>query len=527
MERRSLRRLLLIATIAVFAGCGGGGSSSSVSQKNLTGNVEASKVAGVKVCVSGTDNCNVTDEDGKFTLKVSNLPVALEIKIDKLSLGTVTADSNFVPINPLTLAGGNSTIAERIGAFIHSLANDTTGSAPVVNLDNIELNSTLTKPLVEALKEGEEIQLTVKKKEGEKIVEHEVEVDPEHVLLNNEYVNYTLDSKKLLWKFEEFLAKSNGKTIKFSDGNSCKIVVNLTNPLEFKLTDCSNPNDNDDNWEEIYYEDSQVVITDEDGVNYYIKSVDIDAGQVCYTINGTNEEICVTISSEETSETIPEEISETIAVESFNAADLRIETFENRKITFNNGNSYLILYSGGGFKLHDIDDNGDGAWIYDNATKSIVLWPGWDVEYRLWFSNSEPTVGTKMKVSREKGEEVRYDQITDVTNVLYDQVIQFLAMADGKTVTFNDPEESGSSCEVVANPDNSAQFKMVNCTNPNDNDDNWENVLVDDNGQVIIVDEDNATALITYVNFDTKQMFYEVEGENGETIKGYVEISDK
>jgi hypothetical protein len=164
---------------------------------------------------------------------------------------------------------------------------------------------------------------------------------------------------------------------------------------------------------------------------------------------------------------------------------------------------------------------------YDNATKSIVLWPAWDVEYRLWFSNGEPTVGTKMKVSREKGEEVRYDQITDVTNVLYDQVIQFLAMADGKTVTFNDPEESGSSCEVVANPDNSAQFKMVNCTNPNDNDDNWENVLVDDNGQVIIVDEDNATALITYVNFDTKQMFYEVEGENGETIKGYVEISDK
>jgi len=73
MERRSLRRLLLIATIAVFAGCGGGGSSSSVSQKNLTGNVEASKVAGVKVCVSGTDNCNVTDVIVRFIKVTYNI----------------------------------------------------------------------------------------------------------------------------------------------------------------------------------------------------------------------------------------------------------------------------------------------------------------------------------------------------------------------------------------------------------------------------------------------------------------------
>ena len=97
--------------------------------------------------------------------------------------------------------------------------------------------------------------------------------------------------------------------------------------------------------------------------------------------------------------------------------NLNLRAFEGKKIIFNNGNSYLILNGDGSFILEETEDQGDGSWIYDSSTNSIVLWPGDSYEYRIWFSDSEPKVGEKIKISHHKGAEIRYDKIVAIQNL--------------------------------------------------------------------------------------------------------------
>ncbi len=142
---------LSVAAAFVLIGCGGGGSSSTSS---VTGTVEASYLAGVKVCVKGTDTCAVTDANGKFTLNVAP-PVQLEIKVGETVLGDVDANSASVTVTPATLTDNNVTAAAYLGAMLHVMAGCSI-TAQDCNLDNIQevdIDPTKNLPLVDELME--------------------------------------------------------------------------------------------------------------------------------------------------------------------------------------------------------------------------------------------------------------------------------------------------------------------------------------------------------------------------------------
>ncbi len=121
MKISKIASLCIAGSAAFIIGCGGGGSSSSSSSAQVSGTVEASKLAGVKVCVKNTTNCVTTDSNGKFTINAA-APVDLELKIGDQVLGDITANSNTMTITPRVLADGNVTLASYIGATLHMMA---------------------------------------------------------------------------------------------------------------------------------------------------------------------------------------------------------------------------------------------------------------------------------------------------------------------------------------------------------------------------------------------------------------------
>lgn len=103
---------------------------------------------------------------------------------------------------------------------------------------------------------------------------------------------------------------------------------------------------------------------------------------------------------------------------------------------------------------------------------------------------------------------------------LYEETIAILKKLNGERVAFFDSESSGSSCTLVVNSQNPSQFKFVDCDNPEDNDDTWENLKLE-NGKVLAKDEDGAVTQILYVDPKDLKIFYTYE-DNGNTYFGFL-----
>jgi len=302
--RKTLSLLTAVVLSAGLFSCGGGGgdesSSTSSSGERVIAKVEASIVKGATVCVENTNICNQTDDNGTVSLQVSHLPVNLTVKVGDVVLGDVEADSPYVPITPLDIAGGNNQLAEKIGAFIHALAGDVNGTAHKIDLTKIKVNlkENLNKPLVEILKSGnntESLSIEVENDEGV----HTVEIDEFGIKHDEEVVQYDISNiqmlsnyEKMLRQFVKFVFKYNGKTVAFYDfeeqNSTCILRVNPANPLQFKFTNCSNPDDNDSTWETAFVDKDGVKIVDEDGLVSYLLDVDLKDGEVKYKTEGEN-----------------------------------------------------------------------------------------------------------------------------------------------------------------------------------------------------------------------------------------------
>ncbi len=277
----------LITTLTWSCGGGGGGdiNTSSTSQTGadvITTQVVASYVKGAKVCIEGTERCAITDDTGVAVISGAKPPVRLEISLGKIPLGEVEANDNTEIITPEDLANGDETVAQLIEDIIHSL-----GKVQGEIVDVSHLKAQVSKPLAELIKEA----LKEKKEVSLEVDEHKLEIDPNQkvVIVDNEEVEHhplpkpeTLsESEKaleLLHHFAEFLTKANGKCIAFydkeADGDICKLEINPQNPLEFKLTQCENPEDNDNNYEKTYIKDGKVIVVDEDGEGAEITKVE-------------------------------------------------------------------------------------------------------------------------------------------------------------------------------------------------------------------------------------------------------------
>jgi hypothetical protein len=133
--KRSIVFPLSIAA-AFIIGCGGGGSSSTAST-SVSGTVEASYLAGVKVCEANTTNCAITDAQGRFTLPGVSAPATLEVKVGNTVVGNVNATSNTVTVTPAVLADGNATVAAYIGATLHTIGGCPIGATDC-NLSGVQ-----------------------------------------------------------------------------------------------------------------------------------------------------------------------------------------------------------------------------------------------------------------------------------------------------------------------------------------------------------------------------------------------------
>jgi hypothetical protein len=294
-----MKKIVILATGALlstaFFSCGGGGgesnsTSSASSSENVVAKVEASIVKGATVCVENTNYCNQTDDNGLTTLKVSQFPVTLTVKISDIILGNVTANDIYIPITPLDIAGRDNQTAEKIGAFIHALVGDTQGNATKIDLTKVKIEEKIDKPLVEILKSSEEpISLTVEV-ENET---HTIEISNVGVIHNGEEVNYDIENLHNLKENEErlrelvnFLRKYNGAKVAFNDpvnqNSTCVLQVNLSNPLQFKFTNCENPENNDSDWEMAFADTDGVKIKDAEGAEAYVLDIDVENGKVEY-----------------------------------------------------------------------------------------------------------------------------------------------------------------------------------------------------------------------------------------------------
>ena len=289
--------------IATSCGGGGGGSLSTSTSTTVSGAVQSSLVKGAEVCVNGTDNCAITNDNGTFTLKVPKLPVTLEVKVGNLPIGTVDANSTYVPVNPLTLTNGDLALAPVVRAVIHALAGDTSGNATVIDLSKVKIKVSTDKPLVEILKSSNQtVDIPVETDNGSLNVTLSggvVEVNDKPVEVN------TGEADLQLWALEQFLSQSDGKTVTFVDANGNKVAIcklDAEAPNLVKLEDCSNPDWNSDGWATVTKDENtgKVAIKTPDGQYYDLVSLDPSGGVICYSDNG--EQYCAYISSENPTE---------------------------------------------------------------------------------------------------------------------------------------------------------------------------------------------------------------------------------
>jgi len=177
----SVKKLLTVAAAAVLASCGGGGGGSSYdyydlhgdenstsatvpatsTQDALEGYFYASVVRGITVCARNTGECVQTDENGHFAFSSTTVSSAgeLEFKVGSVSIGNAEVAFQAQAFNPVVVAEGDQEVGSAIGALLHALAGDETGSAPAIDLSGVEAEADAAESLEDALKEGKTVMV--------------------------------------------------------------------------------------------------------------------------------------------------------------------------------------------------------------------------------------------------------------------------------------------------------------------------------------------------------------------------------
>ncbi|MFO0754015.1 MAG: hypothetical protein U0411_11925 [Thermodesulfovibrionales bacterium] len=136
---RFLIGLYVAAFVSTLAGCGGGGgegsgSGSTGASSTISGQVQASWINGVKVCVKETlgtqeENCAVSSGQGTFTLGSAE-GKELSLLIGGVEVGTVPGNqvAEGMTITPAVLSGGDTLKEVKIKAVFHQSVTPVSGS---------------------------------------------------------------------------------------------------------------------------------------------------------------------------------------------------------------------------------------------------------------------------------------------------------------------------------------------------------------------------------------------------------------
>ena len=260
MKKPLLLGILSTSLCGLIISCGGGGgggsSNSTTSESNaVRGGVSASIVANATVCLedsegnilvdnNGLDICNQTNDNGTFQLKVppdvdlTTIQIGLyakdrngnKIKIGEAAYTTIKKitqelDPNatdVIDINPLSLADGNQTFADDLGAAMHALGGDINGTAQKIDFGNVDIEQITDFNGDPIYLEKESLENLIKQEHRLKIiVRHngrenmEIEIMPDNATTpvlckidkdgDDEYeeeikVKYSLDKHEKEWK---------------------------------------------------------------------------------------------------------------------------------------------------------------------------------------------------------------------------------------------------------------------------------------------------------------------------------------
>ncbi len=463
-----LLSMFVIFLSFVLYGCGGS-STTSTSTTSLTGTVQASSVEGAKICVKGTNECVKSKKDGSFTIKVNSIPVTLEVKAGDVVLGSVEANSNTVSINPLVLANDNISLAEKIGAVIHSIAGDTSDNASNISLPDNVTTDNATDNLIEYLqKDNATIALNIN---GNK---HKIQVSKTAITYDNNSVQYNAFQNMLLWKLESFFSKFNGKYLQFADGNTCKIYVNPSNLKQFKLTNCSNPDFDSVGWETMSYNDNgTLIIQDEEGGGTIINSVSLSANTLCYVDTDDNQSYCAYgVSNTGQSQNL------------FNEIVMFFSKLDKYKVTINeNGESeicYIVInqVNPTQFKLVGCDDSDDddvywetikntptGVVVYDKNDESVTKIEKFE-NHRVYFTYTDPDTNEAVDGYFEpEGFAMNMYLIIKY----YHRLEDFLRIMNNRTITVsfdNGTDTQSYSCTIRIDPTQTDHISIENCSTP-------------------------------------------------------------
>ena len=305
MKLKKLGKLIaLTSLVALLSGCGmsGGGSSGDIfseyglpkpppNTETIAVKFEASTIKGITVCndsLDGEYNCSVTNSNGIANIKISGLnpTFTLDFKIGDINLGTVSAytppydpPNNEYTATPMDLVDNNFQFgnigsfsdtkhAAQIGAFLHALAGDTNDSSSidltgktivyytVISSSGSSTNIYEGEPFSKLL-ETANLEIYVRDPNGS--IHTILSYDNGTIKYDNKTVKYNLYNVPEVQSrygvylgLINFLKNNNGKQIILSKDNStCTLEVNSGDSIQLKLDNCSNPNDDDTNWESV------------------------------------------------------------------------------------------------------------------------------------------------------------------------------------------------------------------------------------------------------------------------------------
>ncbi len=372
-------------------------------------------------------------------------------------------------------------------------------------------------------------------------------------------------------KLKEFLTKNNGACVLFEMENeepvTCKLVVNTDNPSQLMFTDCSDPEYNDDSWEQVYTEDGKLFVKDSEGAIAQITAVDLDNNTVYFiteddnqTVEGQLSVVNACIASPQTGYETESETGYGYETETESgygyetASDLESRLIEF--LTANNGScvSIEIFNETATCKLVVNSDNPSQFMLTDCSDPEYND-DSWEQVYiedgKLFVKDSEGAVAQITNVDLDSGKvffiteednqtiegqlfvvdscttpsQTGYGYETAVD--LESQFREFLTANNGSCVfieTYNpDKEETEMvTCKLVVNPDNPSQFMLTDCSNPEYNDDSWEQVYTED-GKLFVKDSEGAVAQITAVDLDENAVYFITEDDN-QTVEGQLSV---
>lgn len=304
MELKKFGKFIaLTSLVTLLYGCGGGNSGGDIfseyglpkpppNTETIAVKLEASTVKGITVCNDSFDseyNCSVTNSNGIADIKISALDptFTLDFKIGDIDLGTVSAytppyySSNkgytatpmdFVTGFQFGEIGSFSDIkhAAQIGAFLHALAGDTNDNSSIDLTGRTIVDYTIISPTENPnniyeyegepfyeLLETTNMEIYVRDSDGS--MHTILSYDNGTIKYDNKTVKYNLYNVPEIQSrygvylgLINFLKDNNGKQVVLSKDNStCTLEVNSSDSIQLKLDNCSNPNDNDVNWESV------------------------------------------------------------------------------------------------------------------------------------------------------------------------------------------------------------------------------------------------------------------------------------